>query len=85
MPICFRRAVSDEECAVAQPTIDLGDLPPVLTPKQLGHLLDKTTDALACDRYFGRGIPYTKIGNRVYYLRADVAEYLAANRHSAGR
>jgi len=60
--------------------IDLGDLPPVLTPKQLGKLIDKSRDALACDRYFGRGIPYTKIGARVYYLKADVAEYLAAYR-----
>lgn len=65
---------------MAQHTIDLGDLPPVMTPKQLGGLLDKTTDALACDRYFKRGIPWTRVGSRVYYLRADVIEFLAANR-----
>ncbi len=66
---------------MAQHTIDLGDLPPVMTPKQLGDLLDKTTDALACDRYFKRGIPWTRVGSRIYYLRADVIKFLAANRH----
>jgi hypothetical protein len=66
---------------VAQPTIDLGDLPPVLTPKQLGDLLDKTTDALANERYFGRGPAYVKYGSRVFYLRSDVIAFLTANRH----
>ncbi len=70
---------------MAQHTIDLGDLPPIMTPKYLGGLLDKTTDALACDRYFGRGIPYTRVGSRVYYLKADVAEYLAVNRQETNQ
>ena len=65
---------------MAQPTIDLGDLPLVLTPKQLGELLDKSLDALANDRHFKRGIPFTRIEKRIYYLRDDVIAYLLANR-----
>ncbi len=60
--------------------VDLGDLPALLTPKQLGVLLTKSEDALANERYFGRGIPYTKIGARVYYARSDVIAHLTANR-----
>lgn len=52
-----------------------------MTPKLLGELLDKSEDALANDRYFKRGIPFTRIGSRIYYLRDDVICHLAANRH----
>lgn len=61
-------------------SVDLGDLPALSTPKQLSEFLNKSEDALSCDRYFKRGIPYTKIGARIYYLRDDVIAYLLANR-----
>ena len=66
---------------MSSPAIDLGELPALLTPKQLSALLDKSTDALANERYFRRGIPCTKVGSRVYYLRSDIVEFLAAHRH----
>ena len=68
------------------PRIDaaLADIPAVLTPKQLGGLLEKSTDALAQERWLGKGIPFIKYGSRIYYLRSDVAAFFAANRHSGG-
>jgi hypothetical protein len=48
--------------------------------KQLSPLVDKSEDALANDRHFRRGIPFTRIEKRVYYLRDDVIAYLTANR-----
>lgn len=56
------------------------DLPPLLTPKQLAALLSTSEAALSQDRYLGKGIPFTKIGARVRYLRDDVLDYLAAHR-----
>jgi hypothetical protein len=62
----------------------LADVPAVLTPKQLGELLDKSTDALCQERWLGKGIPFIKYGGRIYYLRSDVTAFFAANRHSGG-
>jgi hypothetical protein len=61
--------------------IALAELPPVMTPKELGGVLGKSTDALAQERWLRKGIPFIKYGSRVYYLRSDVAAFLAANRH----
>lgn len=55
-------------------------LPEVATAKQLAPFLGTTEAALAQDRYLGRGIPFTKIGRRVRYLRSDVLKFLADNR-----
>lgn len=55
-------------------------LPYIANPKQLAQFLGTTEGAIAQDRYLGRGIPYTRIGKRIRYLRADVLAYLAANR-----
>lgn len=60
--------------------IALGDLPPLATPAQLAAYLQTTVDSLAQDRYRRRGVPWTKAGGRVRYLREDVVAYLAANR-----
>jgi hypothetical protein len=60
--------------------IDLSVLPACSEAKVLAPVLGVTVGALAQDRYRGTGIPYTKIGSRIRYLRADVARYLAANR-----
>lgn len=49
-------------------------------PKDVAGLIGSTEAALAQDRYLGRGIPFTRVGRRVRYLRADVLSYLAANR-----
>jgi hypothetical protein len=61
-------------------SIDLGDLPPILTTKHLSQLLDKSLDSLAQERWLGKGIPFVKYGSRVYYLRDDVAAYLVTHR-----
>jgi hypothetical protein len=58
----------------------LGDLPPLATPSQLAEILQTTVDSLAQDRYRRRGVPWTKVGGRVRYLREDVLAYLVANR-----
>ena len=55
-------------------------LPLIMTAKQLSPLVDKSEDALANDRHFRRGIPFTRIEKRAYYLRDDVIAYLTANR-----
>lgn len=59
---------------------DLPELPEVLTPKQVSTWLGIPESSLSQDRYLGRGITYTKCGQRVRYLRADVLAYLEANR-----
>jgi len=55
-------------------------LPEVSTGKQLAAFLQTTEAALAQDRYLRRGVPFVKIGSRVRYLRADVLNFLSANR-----
>ncbi len=60
------------------------DLPDVITPKRLADALETTVDALAQDRYRGRGVKYVRIGGpesrRIRYLKADVIRHLAENR-----
>ena len=58
----------------------MDEMPPVMTAKELAALLRTTVDALAQDRYLGRGIPFTKVGARVRYLRDDVVNHLTAHR-----
>lgn len=60
--------------------IPLDVLPPVATAKPVAALIGVSEGALAQDRYRGIGIPFTKIANRVRYLRSDVLAFLAANR-----
>lgn len=60
--------------------IVLAELPPLATPSQLAAFLQTTVDSLAQDRYRRRGVPWTKVGGRVRYVREDVLKYLAANR-----
>ncbi|AXO25809.1 helix-turn-helix domain-containing protein [Mycobacterium avium subsp. hominissuis] len=57
-------------------------LPPVATARQLADFLGTTEASLAQDRYLRRGVPYTRVGRRIRYLREDVLKYLQANRIS---
>jgi hypothetical protein len=66
---------------VAQPTIDLSNLPEVMIPSQVGQVFNKSVDQLAFDRYRGRGPAYVKYGTKIYYLRSDLVAFLEANRH----
>jgi hypothetical protein len=61
--------------------IDLSHLPAVMTADQLAPAINVTVGSLAQERYLGQGIPYIRLGRRIRYTRADVARYLAANRH----
>lgn len=60
-------------------------LPPVSTSKHVAAVVGTTEGALAQDRYQRKGIPYTRIGSRVRYLRADVLAFLASNRVDGAR
>lgn len=62
--------------------LTLEALPPVMTTEQLAPVLGISPDALAQDRYRtdGQGVPFTRIGRRARYLRADVMAYLISNR-----
>lgn len=55
-------------------------LPPVATGGHVAALVGASEESLSQDRYLGRGIPYTKVGRRVRYLRGDVLAFLAAHR-----
>ncbi|MBX9921674.1 MAG: helix-turn-helix domain-containing protein [Mycolicibacterium frederiksbergense] len=58
-------------------------LPAVATPPQVAKVVQTTVDALAQDRYRGRGIPYVRVGRRIRYLRTDVLKYLEGNKIGA--
>lgn len=76
-------STSDDAFASAVP---LADLPPVATARQVASLLGTTEASLAQDRYLGKGLPWTRVGRRVRYLRSDVLAFLAANRaHGTAR
>lgn len=60
-------------------------LPPVSTGKHVAAVVGTTEGSLAQDRYQGKGIPYTRIGSRIRYLRADVLAFLASNRVDGAR
>lgn len=60
-------------------------LPPVSTSKHVAAVVVTTEGALAQDRYLRKGIPYTRIGSRIRYLRADVLAFLASNRVDGAR
>ena len=61
-------------------SIDPQEFPVIATPDDIERILGIPKATLAQDRYLKRGLPYTKIGNRVRYLRADVLAYLDAHR-----
>ncbi|RIQ98727.1 DNA-binding protein [Mycobacteroides abscessus] len=54
------------------------ELPEVATAAQVAEYLQTTEASLAQDRYLRRGVPYTRFGRRIRYMREDVVNYLAA-------
>jgi hypothetical protein len=62
--------------------LDLSAMPPIATTEQTAPFLGMTTDGLQQDRYRPGGptIPFTRLGRRVRYLRADVIGHLLSNR-----
>lgn len=59
------------------------ELPALANPKQTAAYIGTTEASLAQDRYLRRGLPYTRVGSRIRYMRDDVLAYLAANRVTA--
>lgn len=60
--------------------MDHSSLPEIMTAKQLAEYLGTSEASLAQDRYLSRGVPFVRVGRRIRYLRADVMNFLAANR-----
>lgn len=61
---------------------DVDSFPLLMTPDQAAALVQTTVASLAQDRSRGRGLPFVKVAGRVRYLRGDVLQYLADNRHA---
>ena len=55
----------------------------LLTPRQAAPLMKVTVPTLANQRCRGGGCRFVKIHGRIYYRRADIAEYLAENTYSS--
>lgn len=53
------------------------DLPLFLTPQYLAALLHLSVRTLERKRQVGEGIPFKKLGRRVFYARDDVLAHLA--------
>jgi hypothetical protein len=82
MPTTSSSAWAADLVAEMNRTISIELLPSVAKSDQVAKVIQTSVDALAQDRYRGRGIPFVKVGGRVRYLRDDVLAYLAANRSS---
>ena len=65
---------------MSAPSIDLANLPEIMTPPQLGTAMDKSVEQLALERSLGTGPPFVKYGRRVYYLRSVGIAFWEANR-----
>ena len=79
------RDLKDLLAELATAGIDIDAMPAVMNSEQLASMLGLTVPGLEQARYRGMGIPYVKVGNRVRYLRIDVARYLLANRRQPAR
>lgn len=48
----------------------------MLNESQVSEYLNRTIASLRADRFYGRGVPYYKIGALVRYKFSDVQEFL---------
>ena len=78
------RDLKDLLAELATTGVDIDAMPPVMNTGELASLLGLTAPGLQQARYRKMGIPYVKVGNRVRYLRIDVARWLLANRKPVG-
>jgi hypothetical protein len=78
------RDLKDLIAELAASGVDIDAMPPVMNTQQLASLLGLTVQGLEQARYRDMGVPYVKVGNRVRYLRMDVARWLLANRKPVG-
>ena len=52
----------------------------IISNAELARRLDRTPDTLAAWRKSGKGPPFIRIGNRVFYREEDYETWLAARR-----
>jgi predicted site-specific integrase-resolvase len=58
----------------------LEDMPDLLSPSQVAEFLQISTSTLASWRSSKNGkIPYCKIGNKVFYMKADIETFIEEN------
>lgn len=50
------------------------------SPGELSEMLGYTIKTLATQRSRGNGIPFTKLGSRVFYLGKDIQQLVMSNR-----
>lgn len=53
---------------------------PLMDEKEAANLIGKSVSALQKDRFYGRGLPFIKLGRAVRYRPEDVAEYCLNHR-----
>jgi hypothetical protein len=70
--------MSDKVKTEAEPDDD--DL---LTDEETSKKVNRAKQTLAGDRSKGIGIPFTKIGGRVFYRRGDIREYIDSRRFTS--
>ena len=56
------------------------DLPELLDETQTSGLTRKAKATLTQERWLGKGLPYYRIGRRIYYAKADIQAYLDSQR-----
>lgn len=57
----------------------LEELPQFPTAAQVARFFQVSEASLAQDRYLNRGLPYTRIGKRIRYVRDGIEKFLAEN------
>lgn len=60
-------------------TVTLDNPDTLLLPRDVAAFRRTTTNALAQERWRGRGPRYVRDGRRVLYRAGDLADYIAAN------
>jgi predicted site-specific integrase-resolvase len=48
----------------------------VLSPKKVAEMLGTSTATLSNLRHRGKGIPYTRMGRKIFYLESEIEKYL---------
>lgn len=65
-------AAKGQQCSLAQQFF--------ITEKQVAAMMGISLSKLQKDRFYGRGIPYSKMGRSVRYALPDVQQYMESCR-----
>lgn len=66
---------TEKPVTISPDEINLDEL---LTTKEAAVILHRSHVAMTCDRMNGKGLPFIKLGRKVYYRKADIREHLAS-------